>query len=119
MQVYIVYMGSSLRKNREELVSSHLEVLSSVLERYQMKYSNLRIYLYCYICSYLILLFLYLNAYSPSHAKQSLVYSYTYAFTGFAAVLSKEQATALSGTSDIHLTQEFFMISKTLARFLL
>lgn len=65
-KVYIAYLGSSLHNNREELVTSHLEVLSSVLE-------------------------------SPNHAKQSLVHSYTYAFTGFAAVLSKEQATALIG----------------------
>jgi len=39
----------------------------------------------------------FLNVYSPDQAKQSLVYSYTYAFTGFAAVLSKEQATTLMG----------------------
>jgi len=65
-KVYIVYMGSSLHRNREELVTSHLEVLSTVLG-------------------------------SPNHAKQSLVHSYTYAFSGFAAVLSKEQATALIG----------------------
>eukprot|EP00253_Pinus_taeda_P031350 PITA_31350 len=65
-KVYIVYMGSSLNNNREELVKRHLEVLSSVLE-------------------------------SPDQAKQSLVYSYTYAFTGFAALLSKEQATTLMG----------------------
>jgi len=65
-KVHIVYMGSLSHNNREDLVTSHLEVLSSVLE-------------------------------SPRHAKQSLVRSYTYAFNGFAAVLSKEQATTLVG----------------------
>lgn len=60
----------------------------------------------------MILLFFYLNNYSPNHAKQSLVHSYTYAFTGFAAVLSKEQSTALIGTSDIHLTQDLLLTSK-------
>jgi hypothetical protein len=34
VQVYIVYMGSSRDGERDSIVSSHVEVLSSVLGRY-------------------------------------------------------------------------------------
>lgn len=64
-QVYIVYMGSSRDGERDSIVSSHVEVLSSVLG-------------------------------SDEDAQLSLVYSYSHAFTGFSAVMSKEQATAIS-----------------------
>lgn len=64
-QVYIVYMGSSRDSERDFIVSSHVELLSSVLG-------------------------------SDEDAHLSLVYSYSHAFTGFSAVMSKEQATAIS-----------------------
>eukprot|EP00253_Pinus_taeda_P016677 PITA_16677 len=94
-KVHIVYLGSLLHNNREQLVTSHLEVLSSVLE-------------------------------SPRQAEQSLVRSYTYAFNGFAAVLSKEQATALGGKAgvlsvfpdpvlNLHTTHSWDYLEKDLA----
>lgn len=94
-KVHIVYMGSLVNNNKEELVTSHLQVLSSVLE-------------------------------SPRHAEQSLVRSYTYAFNGFAAVLSKEQATALVGKAgvlsvfpdpvlNLHTTHSWDYLEKDLA----
>eukprot|EP00253_Pinus_taeda_P032937 PITA_32937 len=94
-KVHIVYMGSLLNNDKEELVTSHLQVLSSVLE-------------------------------SPRHAEQSLVRSYTYAFNGFAAVLSKEQATALVGKAgvlsvfpdpvlNLHTTHSWDYLEKDLA----
>lgn len=64
-QVYIVYMGSSRDSERDFIVSSHVELLSSVLG-------------------------------SDQDAHLSLVYSYSHAFTGFSAVMSKEQAAAIS-----------------------
>lgn len=64
-QVYIVYMGSSRGSERDFIVSSHVELLSSVLG-------------------------------SDEDAQLSLVYSYSHAFTGFSAVMSKDQATVIS-----------------------
>eukprot|EP01018_Ginkgo_biloba_P019103 Gb_39463 [translate_table: standard] len=65
-KVYIAYMGSSRGHSRDDVVTSHVELLSSVLG-------------------------------SHENAEQSLIHSYTSGFTGFSAVLSKEQATALAG----------------------
>eukprot|EP01018_Ginkgo_biloba_P039188 Gb_34020 [translate_table: standard] len=69
-QGYIVYMGSSNDNQRDSLLNSHVQLLSSVLG-------------------------------SEEDAHQSLIYSYRHAFTGFSAVLSKEQATAMSAKPGI------------------
>lgn len=70
-QMYIVYMGSSDNgRERESIVASHVELLSSLLG-------------------------------SEEDAQMSLVYSYTHAFTGFSAVMSKEVAAAMSGKDGV------------------
>uniref|UniRef100_A0A0C9SAZ1 TSA: Wollemia nobilis Ref_Wollemi_Transcript_1441_2604 transcribed RNA sequence n=1 Tax=Wollemia nobilis TaxID=56998 RepID=A0A0C9SAZ1_9CONI len=65
-QVYIVYMGSSQNdRERDSVLSNHVELLASILG-------------------------------SEEDAQSSLVYSYSHAFTGFSAVMSKAAAAALS-----------------------
>ncbi|XP_057827195.1 CO(2)-response secreted protease [Cryptomeria japonica] len=64
-KMYVVYMGSSREKERDLLVRSHVQLLSSVWG-------------------------------SRNQAEESLVNSYTYAFTGFSAKLSSQQASALA-----------------------
>ena len=103
-QMYVVYMGSSHDKSRDLLVRSHVQLLSSVWGRYFV----LNHLLTHYSISHLIFTdelfwwsFLSCTINSRNQAEESLVNSYTYAFTGFSAKLSSQQANALSEKPEV------------------
>ena len=54
MQIYIVYMGSSLRKNREELIASHLG--SGKVSNEIFKFENLSVLLYLLVFDFTFLI---------------------------------------------------------------
>ncbi|KAG9444244.1 hypothetical protein H6P81_015584 [Aristolochia fimbriata] len=64
-QSYVVYLGSAIDSNGEDLDSAHLQMLSSILP-------------------------------SEETERLSLIHSYNHAFVGFSAMLTEEEANAIS-----------------------